>query len=64
MTPMVTHMTHKIRTQIEDSTAFSDFIRNASAGRKKRVYASVLKESTDKQNALLEKCNRLPTQTT
>ena len=34
------------------STSFSDFIRNASAGEKKRVYTEVLKKATERQNAL------------
>jgi hypothetical protein len=34
------------------STAFSEFIRNASAKEKKRVYTDVLKKATEKQNAV------------
>lgn len=37
------------------TTSFSEFIRNAKSGEKKRVYATVLKKSTDKQNEILEK---------
>ncbi|GMR16742.1 MAG: hypothetical protein BMS9Abin31_1115 [Gammaproteobacteria bacterium] len=33
------------------STSFSDFIRNASSGEKKRVYSDVLKKATDRQTA-------------
>lgn len=35
------------------STSFSEFIRNASAAEKKRVYADVLDKATKRQNALL-----------
>ncbi len=34
------------------STTFSDFIRNASASEKKRVYTEVLKKATERQNAV------------
>lgn len=34
------------------STPFSDFIRNASARTKKRVYDEVLRKATERQNAL------------
>ena len=34
------------------STPFSDFIRNASAGTKKRVYGEVLRKATERQNAV------------
>lgn len=33
--------------------SFADFIRNAKAGEKKRVYAAVLAEATKSQNAML-----------
>jgi hypothetical protein len=35
-----------------ESTGFSDFIRKASAGEKKRVYTDVLKRATERQNAV------------
>lgn len=35
------------------STPFSDFIRNASAAEKERVYMEVLKRATERQNRLL-----------
>ena len=34
------------------SSGFSDFIRNASAGEKRRVYTEVLKKATERQNAI------------
>jgi len=37
------------------STAFSEFIRNASAKEKKRVYAEVLEGATKRQNAVLDR---------
>ena len=36
------------------STAFSDFIRNASAREKKRVYTEVMKKASERQNRLLQ----------
>lgn len=35
------------------STRFSEFIRNASSGEKKRVYTDVMKRATERQNALM-----------
>ncbi len=40
------------------STPFSDFIRNASAEVKKRVYTEVLKKATDRQNAVAQRDTR------
>lgn len=36
------------------STPFSDFIRKAKSGEKKKVYAQVLKGATDRQNKQIE----------
>ena len=36
------------------STPFSEFIRNAKAGEKKRVYVEVMKKATDRQNAVIQ----------
>ena len=35
------------------STPFSEFIRNAKAGEKKRVYVEVMQKATDRQNAVI-----------
>lgn len=35
------------------STAFSDFIRNASSAEKKKVYSEVMKKASERQNAVL-----------
>lgn len=35
------------------STRFSEFIREAKPGEKKRIYTEVLKKATERQNALL-----------
>ena len=35
------------------STPFSDFIRNAKAAEKKRVYTDVMRKATENQNRLL-----------
>jgi hypothetical protein len=37
-----------------ESTPFSDFIRNASSEQKKRVYAGVLKEVTERQQQVIK----------
>jgi len=42
----------KARTVPE--TSFSKFIRSASSGEKKRVYAEVLRKATDRQVKVLE----------
>ena len=44
------------------STRFSDFIRNASSGEKKRVYADVLKKATERQNDLVNRHARSATE--
>lgn len=41
------------KSKVVSSTAFSDFIRNASSEDKKRVYTEVLKKATERQNAVL-----------
>ena len=46
------------RQKASASTAFSEFIRNASAGEKKRVYAEVLEGATKRQNALFDRVAR------
>lgn len=43
----------KRKPQAARSTALSEFIRNAPSREKKRVYATVLEKSTEKQNELL-----------
>ncbi|MDA3877404.1 MAG: hypothetical protein PF483_09980 [Halothiobacillus sp.] len=40
------------------STPFSDFIRNASSEQKKRVYAGVLKEATERQQQIIQEAAR------
>lgn len=35
------------------STAFSDFIRNASSAEKKKVYTEVMRRASERQNAVL-----------
>lgn len=37
------------------STPFSDFIRNASAAEKKRVYTEMIKKVAARQNAILNR---------
>lgn len=41
------------------STAFSDFIRNASSKTKKRVYMKVLEGASERQRQQLEKAQRM-----
>lgn len=40
------------------STPFSDFIRNASSGEKKRVYEDVMKKATERQRRVLAEANQ------
>lgn len=40
------------------STAFSDFIRNASSAEKKKVYTEVMKKASERQNAVLASAKR------
>ena len=35
------------------TTAFSDFIRNASSAEKKKVYTEVMKKASERQNSVL-----------
>ena len=47
-------MPFKSKTKPKDSSAFSEFIRNASSGEKKRVYARVIKKSIESQKKILD----------
>jgi len=38
----------------EGSTAFSEFIRNASSAEKKKVYTVVIQRATERQKRLME----------
>lgn len=40
------------------STAFSEFIRNASSAEKKRVYKLVLERATERQNRVLKQAGQ------
>ena len=44
----------KTRPKPKDSSAFSEFIRNASAKEKKRVYTEVIRESIESQKKLMD----------
>ncbi|OYV24942.1 MAG: hypothetical protein B7Z82_09145 [Halothiobacillus sp. 20-54-6] len=46
------------KTRKLESTPFSDFIRNASSEQKKRVYAGVLKEATERQQQIIQEAAR------
>lgn len=48
---MFFHKTKKVA-----STPFSDFIRNASSGEKKKVYKAVLVKATERQKSVIQKC--------
>ena len=37
------------------NSSFSEFIRNASSGEKKRVYSDVLRRATERQRAVLDR---------
>jgi hypothetical protein len=43
------------RRKISASSPFSEFIRNASSGEKKRVYTVVLRKATERQNRVTAK---------
>ncbi|MGH8074978.1 MAG: hypothetical protein ACREO4_13070 [Lysobacter sp.] len=43
------------KTKKVSSTAFSDFIRNASSKEKKKVYKVVLVKATERQKSVIEK---------
>jgi hypothetical protein len=43
------------KKKIVKTTAFADFIRNASSRDKKRVYTDVLKKATERQLFIIEK---------
>ncbi len=40
------------------STAFSSFIREASAAEKKQVYTEVLRKASERQNAVVERASK------
>lgn len=44
----------KTRPKPKDSSAFSEFIRNASSKEKKRVYTKVIKKSIESQRKILD----------
>ena len=44
----------KTRAKPKDSSAFSEFIRNASAKEKKRVYSEVIRESIESQKKIMD----------
>jgi len=41
------------KTRPLPSTAFSEFIRNASSAEKKKVYTEVMRRASERQNAVL-----------
>jgi len=41
------------------STAFSDFVRNASSREKRKFFAKVIEEATQKQKEVIAKANEL-----
>jgi hypothetical protein len=43
------------KPKIVKSTMFSDFIRNASSGKKKRVYTDVMKKATERQMSVIRR---------
>jgi len=44
-----------VKLKTVESTSFSEFIRNASSGEKKRVYSVVLRKATARQAAIINK---------
>lgn len=51
------HLTKLKPKAPKSSTPFSDFIREASSGEKKRVYSRVLEKATKDQKDLMEKAS-------
>ena len=51
----MTNLHKRVKGTLEllDSTPFSDFIRNATASEKKKVYMAAMQRGTEKQNALI-----------
>ncbi|GGN02577.1 hypothetical protein GCM10009124_35470 [Shewanella xiamenensis] len=41
------------------STAFSDFVRNASSREKRKFFAKVIEEATQKQTEVIAKANEI-----
>jgi len=48
----------KDRRKPASSSRFSDFIRNASAREKEKVYEQVLKRASERQRRVLEEANK------
>ncbi|MDH5190049.1 MAG: hypothetical protein OEW89_02240 [Gammaproteobacteria bacterium] len=46
------------KSKTVESTAFSEFIRNASSREKKRVYSAVLKKATERQFSVIRKVGK------
>ncbi len=43
------------KPKLVESTPFSNFVRNAKADEKKRVYTAALERATERQNAIILK---------
>jgi len=54
-------MNSLFKTKGRETTPFSDFVRNASSGEKKKVYARVLKTASESQKETIEKACSIST---
>lgn len=50
-------MIFKRKSDLLETTEFSDFIRNARSKEKKRVYSNVLKEAIKQQKSVVDKAS-------
>jgi hypothetical protein len=48
------------RRKGRSSSAFSEFVRNASSRDRKRVYTKVLEKATEQQKAVIERASQTP----
>ena len=51
---MIRAIRNKLRQNPQQNSQFSEFIRNASAGEKKKVYERVMRKAIEKQRKLME----------
>lgn len=56
---MLEELRHKFRRKPDYNSPFSEFIRNASAREKKKVYEQVMREAIEEQRKLIERAEKL-----
>lgn len=50
---------NKFRKRTGYNSPFSEFIRNASAGEKKKVYEQVMRDAIEEQRKLMERAEKM-----